>query len=386
MPIVPVLVHPRDLGPAEAAKAWYLREKAGMKWLKICSEVRNIKGEVPTEHAVRNAVERMRASGKAKIPHTNYANCGRKSVLTEEQQRQIVAFVKRWRNKRFCTCKYVRQELKLKASRTTILRVLNSAGFFWRAVAKKQPLTTKQMKARREFVDRNGGHGADWWTKHVGLVFDGVTLTKAPKALSARQKHAAQSITHMWMRRSEKMDPTLHTHNRYGIQLGEKVPLWGGFTGSGDFTLRLWTPTPKMNKTAWAKLVPALGRAAMLPQSASQRRANVWHDNETFLNQPDVYKKHGMISVKFPPNSGDLNPIETVWARLRRDLAVQEMEDLQAGRSLSTCQYKRRASLHLTSYGVPQVGESISYLSRLLRGMPRRLAKCKANRYGPCGK
>ena len=134
------------------------------------------------------------------------------------------------------------------------------------------------------------------------------------------------------------------------------------------------------------KLVPALGRAAMPPQSASQRRSSLWHDNETFLNQPDVYKKHGMTSVKFPPNSGDLNPIETVWARLRRDLAVQEMADLQTGRSLSTCQYKRRASLLLASYSVPQAGESFSYLSRLLRGMPRRLAKCKANRYGPCGK
>ena len=164
------------------------------------------------------------------------------------------------------------------------------------------------------------------------------------------------------------------------------LPLWCGFTGSGEFALRLWTPSPKMNKAAWAKLVPALGRAAMPPQFASQRRVNVWHDNETFLNQPEVYKKHCMTSVKFPPNSGDLNPIETVWARLRRDLAVQEMADLQAGHSLSTCQYKRRASLLLTSYGVPQAGESISYLSRLLRGMPRRLAKCKANRYGPCGK
>ena len=30
-------------------------------------------------------------------------------------------------------------------------------------------------------------------------------------------------------------------------------------------------------------------------------------------------------------NSGDLNPIETVWARLRRDLAVREMADLKAG-------------------------------------------------------
>ena len=42
-----------------------------------------------------------------------------------------------------------------------------------------------------------------------------------------------------------------------------------------------------------------------------------------------------MCSVKFPPNSGDLNPMGTVWARLRRDLAVREMDDLKAGRCLS---------------------------------------------------
>lgn len=85
---------------------------------------------------------------------------------------------------------------------------------------------------------------------------------------------------------------------------------------ASGWALRLWTPTPKMNNAAWAKLVPALGRAAMPPRLASQQRANVWHDNETFLNQPAVYKKHGMTSVKFPPNSGDLNPIETVWAAI----------------------------------------------------------------------
>ena len=357
-----------------------------MRWCDIQSEVRNMKGKTPSAHAVENAVKRMRASGQNKLPVTSYGNCGRKSVLTDEEKRRVVEFVKRWRNKRFCTCKYIRQELKLKASRTTVLRVLNSAGFYWRPIAKKQPLTKKPVAARRAFVDKYGGHGAEWWTKHVGLVFDGVTLTKAPRPLSARQKHAAQSLTHMWMRRGERMDPNLHTHNRYGIQLGEKVPLWGGFTGSGEFTLRLWTPTPKMNKSAWAKLVPALGRAAMPPQLASQRTANVWHDNETFLNQPSVYRKYGMSSVKFPPNSGDLNPIETVWARLRRDLAVREMADLNAGRCLSVSQYKCRASQILTSYNVPQSGKSMSYLSRLLQGMPRRLSKCKSNGYGPCGK
>ena len=80
-----------------------------------------------------------------------------------------------------------------------------------------------------------------------------------------------------------------------------------------------------------------------------------------------------------------LSPIEAVWARLRRDLAVREMADLKAGRCLSVCQYKSRASQILTSYSFPQSGESMSYLSRLLRGMPRRLAKCKANGSGRCG-
>ena len=33
--------------------------------------------------------------------------------------------------------------------------------------------------------------------------------------------------------------------------------------------------------------------------------------------------------VRFPPNSGDLSPIENVWAKLRLDLAELEMIDFQ---------------------------------------------------------
>ena len=44
------------------------------------------------------------------------------------------------------------------------------------------------------------------------LVFDGVTLTKAPRKLSGRQKHAAQSIKAMWVKKGEAMDPDTHTH------------------------------------------------------------------------------------------------------------------------------------------------------------------------------
>ena len=32
----------------------------------------------------------------------------------------------------------------------------------------------------------------------------------------------------------------------YGVQLGTKVSLWGGFAGDGHFFLKLWSDRPKM--------------------------------------------------------------------------------------------------------------------------------------------
>ena len=75
---------------------------------------------------------------------------------------------------------------------------------------------TKQLEQRRKWVNRFLHKGPTWWTQNIHLTFDGVTLTKAPKSLDLRQKHAAQSIRHMWMKKTEKMDHTLFTHNRHG--------------------------------------------------------------------------------------------------------------------------------------------------------------------------
>ena len=135
----------------------------------------------------------------------------------------------------------------------------------------------------------------------------------------------------MWMKTGEANDNEVHTYNRYGVQLGTKVPLWGGFTGGGQFTLRMWTPRAKMSKVEWARRIPGVKKSI---DKASERRATikakVWHDNEKFLLNKDCYRKNGMEMINFPPNSGDLNPIETVWARLRKDLAKMEMKHTTA--------------------------------------------------------
>ena len=74
----------------------------------------------------------------------------------------------------------------------------------------------------------------------------------------------------------------------------------------------------------------------------------MWHDNEKFIQAPKEYKKAGLVSVNFPPNSGDLAPIETVWAELRKDLAIREFEDLKMNKLISVTTFKPVSYTHLT--------------------------------------
>ena len=84
--------------------------------------------------------------------------------------------------------------------------------------------------------------------------------------------------------------------------------------------------------------------------------------------------------MNFPPNSGDLNPIETVWAQLRKDLAIKEFEDLKTGKVISKTMFKTRVAKLLTSYSIAGPGEQLSYLERLVQGMPKRMGLV-ANRW-----
>ena len=110
----------------------------------------------------------------------------------------------------------------------------------------------------------------------------------------------------------------------------------------------------------------------------------MWCDNEGFLKIDSKYRRHGLTAIRFPPNSGDFNPIETVWGRLRRDLALREFEDLKHDKVITTHQFKQRAAQLLHSYSSKGSGEEYSYLEKLARGMSARLLKRKKNKHGPC--
>ena len=392
MPLVSVMIHPSGLHPVEAFKAHHKHSEEGMSLDQIIEEgeVRNLSGEVTGRFALWSAIQRVAAVKTGDlVPTTRYHNCGRTAVLFEEDGLAVLEFVQKWRHKRFCTCRYIKHTLKLHAPRRTINRHLNANGLFWKKVPKFQKLSAEQLRQRRAWVEKYASRTPQWWQEHLHMVLDGVTLTMAPKPRNGREKHAAQRITSMWMKRGEALDNELHTFNRYGVQLGTKVPLWGGFSGNGECTLRLWTPKPKMTAEEWAALIPDV-KAAISDAYGDDmpRRPWVWHENERFLvNNLQEYRRNGLELHRFPPNSGDLNRVETVWAWLRNDLAQREQQDLRNGRYLSAQQFGQRCAQILRTYVQDDgKGDGLCRLQRLARGMPKRLRKCNANSYGRCGK
>ena len=130
-------------------------------------------------------------------------------------------------------------------------------GFRWQKRPVMRGLTTAELEKRKAFVAEFCGNTLGWWQDNMQLILDGVTLTKVPKPLTERQHHMAQGIKAMWRLPGEQYDNAMHNYNRYGIQLGQKVPFWGGFTGDGTFTLRERTPRPNMTKQDWEQHLPA---------------------------------------------------------------------------------------------------------------------------------
>ena len=75
-------------------------------------------------------------------------------------------------------------------------------------------LSEKELQQREDLVNKYVDKSPAWWQENMNLVLDVVTLTMPPETLLGREKHAAQRITCMWLRKGEAADPNVHTFNR----------------------------------------------------------------------------------------------------------------------------------------------------------------------------
>ena len=54
-----VSMHPKSLGPFQAAKAWFLRTKSKLEWKEVRKQVRTVNGALPGQKSLENAVKRV---------------------------------------------------------------------------------------------------------------------------------------------------------------------------------------------------------------------------------------------------------------------------------------------------------------------------------------
>ena len=140
----------------------------------VCAEVVNMQCDTFSVKAVWRAIRSVDAiHGTGAIPCTKYANCGRPRKLACRQELDVVAFVKKWRNTRFCTCSCIWSALKFKVTKRTVSNTFSRREYFWRALPKFRGLSEAELAKRKAWVERYVDKTPAWWQGHMGWVLDG---------------------------------------------------------------------------------------------------------------------------------------------------------------------------------------------------------------------
>ena len=173
-------------------------------------------------------------------------------------------------------------------------------------------------------------------------VLDGVVITVPPKGLTARENWCRAEETHCWRKPSEAMVEELLAKNAYKKQgkLGTILPLWGGLSADG-FAAVAWHANRKITAEEWAEAVDS-GKLQEALEAVNPGRGAPWTvltDNESFLRAPASERAHRNVRVrlwKIPPSSPDLNPVEKMWAWVRKQVVRMDLQDLRAGKPAVT--------------------------------------------------
>ena len=158
----------------------------------------------------------------------------------------LVCFWSSNRTRFFCTCHYIRNELKLPVTPRTVNNVLNKAGYYWRSLPRIQGLSKEQLGKRLVFVNAHIDFPPARWLAHFNMVMDGVPLTMAPETLSGREKHAAQRLTCNWTCEGERLNNDIPSAcvRVHGVSSLPSIQEGQKHQRDGYLRLELFAPTP----------------------------------------------------------------------------------------------------------------------------------------------
>ena len=123
----------------------------------------------------------------------------------------------------------------------------------------------------------------------------------------------------------------------------------------------------KLHASEWATIVRSGKLTAAIRALSPVRKRGPWHvlcDNESFLDAAPCAKAHMLKRIKLwhiPPRSPDLNPVEQVWAHLKRKLKAMDLADAVAQRPLlGKTAYKLRVRRLVRSRSFQRIAANVA--------------------------
>jgi transposase len=301
--------------------------------------------------------------------------CGRKPLLNPREKMSLVRESKKDNQ---LTLREIRQnagEIGVKISRTTVHRILHSAGRKAYRPIKVPLISAANRKKRLVWARAHSGMTVDDWKKvrkmhsTIHKMFATLSPFVSQVIFSDETTLIVGPARRAYVRRGDgERISSRHLQPRCAYPI--KLMVWACFSWFGTGVLEVVEGS--INSQRYINIIDN----ALVPS------ADLWYQNNEWQFQQDnapchvslITRQHmdsiGIRCLEWPPNSPDLNPIENFWSILKRRVyarATANKDDLM----------RRIRVIWDTD------SEMQSICKTLVESMPKRVKQCIFNRGGP---
>jgi transposase len=246
---------------------------------------------------------------------------GRPRATSEDTDTSIVAAAT---ETPFTTPRRIRAEQGIEASARTVRRRLDEAGLFGRVARIEYPFTQAHIAQRLEFARGHQDWTAGQWAHilfgdetYIYLGANGQIWVQRPQDAAYQSEYMAQGQSNF----------------------APKIGIWACFARQGVGALRifddnmdtiLYTDTMQRSMKPCALRFWPSGAWFYLQDNASYHKSHrslAWFHN------------NGVSLVELPPHSPDLNPIENLWADLKRRVESHHPRDIRELKEIVTWEW-----------------------------------------------
>jgi transposase len=246
---------------------------------------------------------------------------GRPPVSNAKTDESIVQFAQ---STPFTTPRIIKHELDLKFSARTVRRRLDEAGLRGRVARVEYPFEQKHIDARIQFAQKYQSWTEDQWCKvlfmdetHILLGQHGRVWVQRPEDTEWMQEYIAQR------------DPW-----------PQKLSVWGCFSAQGVGAFDFFdgrTNSRKLKELFDKHLVRTAN------QLCPRGKWSILQDNASYHGAKIIQnwlQEHKVDCIEIPSYSPDLNPIENLWADLKRRIEAGNPRTIEQLKEILTSEWQ----------------------------------------------